>query len=461
MPQPSAWFHFVGDDPITETEIAAELAIAGVQLSSINSIDARDYGVVCFANVSNTLLTFLRETKASTGCRLLALAASASAMHGADSWSLLSAGAAEVLTWSKGLGVAAQISARLERWIAIDLLTKSAFVKESLVGRSLVWRNLVRQVVEAACFTNSPILFTGESGTGKELLARLVHQLDRRSSELRIPRRDLVTVDCTTIAPELSGSELFGHERGAFTGAVSPREGAFALADGATLFLDEVGELPLGLQAQLLRAIQEKTYKRVGGNVWQTTDFRLVCATNRDLIHAADRGEFRVDLYYRIAGSVFRTPPLRERPEDILPLAAHFLKTFRPGEDPHEFDEPVREYLLQRRYPGNVRELRQLVQRIAHRHAGPGPITVGDVPEDDRPSPGEKPDAWPDEHLDKAIAHAIALGAGLKEINHITAETAIRIAVQSEQGSLQRAAKRLGVTDRALQMRKASEALRK
>src|SRR5262249_20244908 len=155
--------------------------------------------------------------------------------------------------------------------------------------------------------------------------------------------------------------ELFGHERGAFTGAVNPREGAFALADGATLFLDEVGELPLRLQAQLLRAIQEKTYKRVGGNVWQTTDFRLVCATNRDLTDAVERGEFRGDLYSRIGGWVFRTPPLRERPEDILPLSTHFLSTFLPEETLPELDEPVREYFLRRPYPGNVRELRQLV----------------------------------------------------------------------------------------------------
>jgi transcriptional regulator with GAF, ATPase, and Fis domain len=193
--------------------------------------------------------------------------------------------------------------------------------------------------------------------------------------------------------------------------------------------------------------------------VWQTTDFRLVCATNRDLAAAVDRGEFRVDLYYRIAGWVFRTPPLRERPEDILPLTAHFLEIFRSGEVPLEPEEPVREYLLHRKYPGNVRELRQLIQRIAHRHVGPGPITVGDIPEDDRPSGGELPHVWPDEHLGIAMTHAIDCGAGLKEISQVTTETAIRIAVQSEGGNLQRAAKRLGVTDRALQLRRASGAL--
>src|SRR5437763_9151048 len=132
--------------------------------------------------------------------------------------------------------------------------------------------------MEAAFFTDAPVLSTGETGTGKELIARLVHSLDARSK-----KRDLVVVDCTTIVPTLSGSEFFGHERGAFTGAVSTREGAFALADGGTLFLDEVGELPLTLQPRLLRVLQEHTYKRVGGNLWQEAKFRLVCATNRNL----------------------------------------------------------------------------------------------------------------------------------------------------------------------------------
>ena len=131
---------------------------------------------------------------------------------------------------------------------------------------------------------------------------------------------------------------MFGHEKGAYTGAVSFREGAFALASGGTLFLDEVGELSLALQPQLLRAVQEKTYKRVGGNVWQDTDFRLVCATNRDLTELVERGQFRLDLYHRIAGWVFRMPALRERREDILPLAEHFLNIARPDEEALEFD---------------------------------------------------------------------------------------------------------------------------
>jgi transcriptional regulator with GAF, ATPase, and Fis domain len=297
------------------------------------------------------------------------------------------------------------------------------------------------------------VLLTGESGTGKEILARLIHKV---SCHDLAPgqRRELITVDCSTLVPELSGSELFGHERGAFTGAHASREGAFALADGATLFLDEVGELPLGLQAQLLRAIQEKTYKRIGANVWQKTNFRLVCATNRDLGALVRAGQFRLDLFHRIAAWVFRTLTIAERREDILPLARHFLRAVLP--ETTDIDPPVRDYLLNRSYAGNIRELRQLVQRIANRHAGRGPITAGDIPEEDRPQEDSLPHAWPDDRLERTIADAIALGVSLRDIGVATTTAAIRIAVRSEHGNLQRAAKRLGVTDRALQMRRAA-----
>src|SRR5262249_5035658 len=143
----------------------------------------------------------------------------------------------------------------------------------------------------------------------------------------------------------LSGSEFFGHERGAFTGAVSQRDGAFALADGGTLFLDEVGELPLPLQAQLLRVVQERTYKRVGGNTWHRTNFRLVCATNRDLLAQVGRGEFRADLYYRIASFVCKLPPLRQRLDDVIPLAEYFLRQMYPNGEPPQLDDAVRAYL--------------------------------------------------------------------------------------------------------------------
>jgi transcriptional regulator with GAF, ATPase, and Fis domain len=343
--------------------------------------------------------------------------------------------------------------ARLQRWQQVDDLLLSPLVQDNLRGAGRAWRRTLRQVVEVAAFTDANVLLIGESGTGKELTARLIHTLDRRTD-----KGQLVVLDCTTVMPELAGSEFFGHERGAFTGATGPRDGAFALANGGTLFLDEVGELPLGLQPQLLRVIQERSYKRLGGSQWSSTRFRLVCATHRDLQAGVAGGSFRGDLYHRIASCVFHLPPLRERREDILVLARQFLAEAHPGREPPPFQEPVRDYLVNRGYPGNVRELRQLMLRIASRHLGDGPITVGDIPDDERPSGSEAdagPPDWRGTDFDDVIRRALCLGVGLRDISAYAAEAAIRIAVGQEDGNLQRAARRLGVTDRALQLRRA------
>ena len=460
MPISTVCFRFWGGDNSCEARVRSGLAAAGIQLTSFGDSTGGQNGIVCFSQVDQGLFSFLQKSCAHANVRVLALAASASILENGGAWHLLHAGAADVMVWN-GVPAAEQVLARLQRWRAIEELTASALRQRplALAGESTAWGCLVRRVVEAGRFSTAPVLLTGESGTGKELLARLVHavgcQADRGGN-----RRELVTVDCSTLLAELSGSELFGHERGAFTGAHSARDGAFALADGATLFLDEIGELPLQLQAQLLRAVQEKTYKRVGGNVWLKSNFRLVCATNRDLQDLVQQGLFRLDLYHRIAGCVFRTLAIRERRQDIVPLARYFLEAIVP-DDGRDFDDAVRHYLVNREYAGNIRELRQLVERMAYRHAGPGPITVGDIPEEDRPAGGVTSNVWPDERLERSIADAISMGASLREISATAAAVAIRIAVQSEQGNLQRAAKRLGVTDRALQMRRAADQLSK
>jgi transcriptional regulator with GAF, ATPase, and Fis domain len=278
-------------------------------------------------------------------------------------------------------------------------------VREHLAGRSPAWIATVRQVVEVAVFSRGSVLLLGESGTGKEVLAGLIHELDRRKG-----KKELVVLDCTTVVPELSGSEFFGHERGAFTGAIAPRDGAFALADGGTLFLDEVGELAPNLQAQLLRVVQEHTFKRVGGNQWHHTEFRLVCATNRDLSEEVGRGQFRSDLYHRIAGRVCRLPPLRDRPEDVLALVEHFLVASSSDGRAPELDAPVREYLLNRDYPGNVRDLQQLVARISDRHVGPGPVTAGGIPSDELAAAADLGD-WQGRWLRGAIQRGLESGA--------------------------------------------------
>jgi len=212
--------------------------------------------------------------------------------------------------------------------------------------------------------------------------------------------------------------------------------------------------------------VQERTYKRVGSNVWQHTSFRLVCATHRDLRGDVATGRFRGDFFHRIASRICYLPPLRERREDVLPLARHFLQQLRSDDPPLEIDAAVAGFLVNRDYPGNVRELKQLVGRIGDRHVGRGPITAGDIPEDERPRCEGAADLAADladlgpalsstVSFDDVVMAALDRGVGLREIGRAAADAAIRLAIASEHGNLQRAAKRLGVTDRALQLRRA------
>jgi transcriptional regulator with GAF, ATPase, and Fis domain len=449
------WFHFYGDDRCSEANIRTTLGNAGVTLCPVQD-SPQEHGIVCFSQVDDQLLDLFRSLRREIKGMMIALSTAPISPDSRMTWRLLAEGASEVLVWDGRSEVASEIRLRFERWRIIDKLAADFASRAALAGESSAWRTLIRRIAEVGRYTDAPVLLIGESGTGKELLARLISLVDSRVANQSGSAPELVVFDCSTIVPELSGSELFGHERGAFTGAINPRDGAFSLADGRTLFLDEIGELPLTLQAQLLRAVQEKKYKRVGGNVWQTSNFRLVCATNRNLQQLIEEGRFRLDLYHRISGWVFQTVPLRDRRDDILPLARFFMNALYAHETPPAFSSTVKELLLNRDYPGNVRELHHLIQRIVHRHVGPGPITAGDIPEEDRPTCEESLRAWPNEQFDKTMSDAILLGAGLKEITQMTTETAIRIAVQSENGNLQRAASKLGVTDRALQLRKAS-----
>jgi transcriptional regulator with GAF, ATPase, and Fis domain len=429
--------------------VCGALSSQGLTIQGDCPAGSRPVGVAIVERANPDELAALGNLRASSDARFVALWMAGSEPPGTLLWELLQAGASDAQLWS-GPEHTPILAARLRRWLEIERVVGGALVKEHLLGESRVWRRALRRMIEIARFTDAGALVTGESGTGKELTARLIHALDPREEKGK-----LVVLDCSTIVPELSGSEFFGHERGAFTGANAMREGAFALANDGTLFLDEIGELPLPLQAQLLRVIQERTYKRLGSSQWQTTQFRLVCATHRDLEAEVAAGRFRGDLYYRVASQIIRLPPLRERPEDVLPLARRFLAEASPAGGAPRFDDAVKEYLLQRSYPGNVRELRQLVLRMASRRAGVGPITVGDVPEEERPAanPGA---GWCGRDLDAVVRRALCQGAGLKEISQKAADAAIRIAVGDAEGNLQRAARRLGVTDRALQLRRAS-----
>jgi hypothetical protein len=293
-----AWLELVDAPEAMARSVMRGLGAIGVRLRRRDPGRGRPRnGVIAFDGSAAAAVDCIRELAAGGTERILALSTSAGVL-GEDSWALLRAGAADVFCWSDPATSARQVAERLRRWQTIDELVACRHIQEFLVGDSPAWQAVLREAVEVARFTDASVLITGESGTGKERVAQLIHELDPRPSKKR-----LVVLDCSTVVPSLSGSEFFGHERGAFTGAAAAREGAFELADGGTLFLDEVGELPVPLQAELLRVIQEGTFKRVGSNTWRKSTFRLVCATNRDLAAEQARGSFRNDFYYRIAAA--------------------------------------------------------------------------------------------------------------------------------------------------------------
>jgi transcriptional regulator with GAF, ATPase, and Fis domain len=395
------------------------------------------------------LLNLLTESSLSTGEKrpfIIALRHIETAEH-KTCWRLLDLGITDVIEWEQEFELTHFLESVYQRNKEIGDMLDSELVSENLVGQSSAWRKFIFEIIEATLFSQASILLIGQSGTGKELISRLVHTLDKR-----VDKKKLIIVDCTTIVPELSGSELFGHERGSYTNAIQSREGAVALANGGTLFLDEVGELPINLQAELLRVLQEGTYKKVGSNSWQKTNFRLVCATNKNLKKSVEQGLFRQDLYFRIADCEFAVPPLNERKQDIPLLVNYFLSSLFTAEQCPKVDKLVMEYLLQRNYPGNVRELKQLVQRMALKHVQHKKITIGEVPLNDRAllCSGEKPGAGP-EDMKTIIRNALLTGEGWWNLKTKISETAIQVALDLEGNNKQKAAERLGVDVRTVQ----------
>jgi DNA-binding NtrC family response regulator len=227
-----------------------------------------------------------------------------------------------------------------------------------IIGQSAPMHG-VYDVIEKVADTPSTVLITGESGTGKELIARALHENSSRKD------KPFVSVNCAAIPPDLLESELFGYERGAFTGAVTSKPGRFELAHGGTLFLDEIAEIPVSMQVKLLRALQEQEFERVGGIKTITVDSRLVAATNRDLKTSLADGEFREDLYYRLNVIHVHLPPLRDRPSDIPLLLEHFVHKFNAKLDRAMtgFEDAAMRRLLRYGWPGNIRELENVVER--------------------------------------------------------------------------------------------------
>ena len=304
---------------------------------------------------------------------------------------------------------------------------------ENIIGRSTRMR-AVFALVERVAKTNSTVLLQGESGTGKELIARAIHFSSPRSEHR------FLSINCGAMPESLLESELFGHERGAFTGAVRDKRGLFQEAHRGTLFLDEIGEMSQPMQVKLLRALQDRTVRRVGGTAEEAVDVRIIAATNRDLQERIAHGDFREDLYYRINVIPIQLPPLRDRREDIALLADHFLRKLASGlgQPPRRLSKEALRLLESHLWPGNVRELENLIERAVALSAS-DPIGPADFPDDlarqHPPAPAEI--TLPESGLDLEI-----------HLDRIRAEL-MRQALERSGGVQTQAAELLGMTFRS------------
>ncbi len=309
---------------------------------------------------------------------------------------------------------------RENRWLREELFHH--FGIENLVGQSPPFLQVLEKVRRVAP-TDATVLLTGETGTGKDVIARAIHLLSRRAS------RSFISVNCAALPEQLLESELFGHVKGAFTGAVASRKGLIEEATGGTFFLDEIGSIPLSVQAKLLHVLENKTIRRLGENRETPVDVRIIAATNRDLQDALRRGEFREDLYYRLNVVTIHLPPLRARREDIPLLAHHFLRRFcqRDQKAILGFSEAAMAALISYAFPGNVRELRHLIEQAVALSSGQW-ITLADLPAHVRiaaPAPEER-------ELETVL-------------NHVERDLILQ-AIQRNEGHLERTARDLGMS---------------
>ncbi len=298
---------------------------------------------------------------------------------------------------------------------------------EGIIGESGRMQEVL-SLVHRVAGSDATVLIQGESGTGKELIAKAIHYASPRASG------PLVKVNCAALPESLLESELFGHEKGAFTGALASRQGRFELAHGGTLFLDEIGDLPLHLQVKLLRVLQEREFERVGSSRPITADVRLIAATHRDLAAGVKAGQFRDDLYYRLNVVTIVIPPLRERREDIPPLIDHFVRKFaEANRKPIAGMTPAaRELLLRYDYPGNVRELENLIERAVV------------LTRDDVIGPADLPVTLQD--VTTELAEPARLTAAVEALER----RLIRKALDESDGVQTRAAETLGISERVL-----------
>jgi DNA-binding NtrC family response regulator len=306
---------------------------------------------------------------------------------------------------------------------------------EQIVGESVKIRE-VKNLIKTVAATDARVLVLGESGTGKELVAGAIHYLSTRKNE------NYVRINCAAIPETLLESELFGHEKGAFTGAVRQKPGRVEEADGGTIFLDEIADMGKPLQAKLLRFLEDGSFMRVGGTEELRVDVRLIAATNRDIAKAIASGDFREDLFHRLNVVQFNLPPLRERGEDVLLLADYFLRHFRAkmGKNVGAFSSAAKHKLLQQHWPGNVRELRNVVERALILETGT------------EIQPADLPDFLVEARLQKASA-TIAPDESLDAALERHEREIIHAALEQENFNLTRAAERLKLTRHALRYR--------
>ncbi|MFB3925365.1 MAG: sigma-54-dependent transcriptional regulator [Syntrophales bacterium] len=307
----------------------------------------------------------------------------------------------------------------------------------------------VRDYIKKVAPTMTTVLITGETGTGKELIAHAVHRMSPRKSN------PFIKINCAAIPEHLMESELFGYERGAFTGAVYKKPGRFELAHKGTLFLDEIGEIPKAMQVKLLQVIQDQEFERVGGLRTIKVDVRLIAATNRNLLQDVKEGRFREDLFYRINVFPVHLPPLRERKEDIIPLVDFFLDKFNKklSRTVRRADPAVTDLFLQYNWPGNIRELENLIERLVLMVQG-DTITLVDIPNDLRTA-AEAASSAKTEKRDKAFKDII------KSQTEEVEKQIIMKALDECNGNVTRAARQLGVSRKGLQLKMIKYNLRK
>ncbi len=329
-----------------------------------------------------------------------------------------------------------QMMAAVERYLNRQQVQRENFVlrqqveqifdSSGMVGECDAIKS-VCQVIKRVAPMRSTVLIAGESGTGKELAARAIHRWSGRSGSF-------VPVNCGAVSTELLESELFGHVKGAFTGAHQAREGLFSYANGGTLFLDEIGELPLSMQAHLLRSIEERMIRPVGSNREMAIDVRIIAATNRDLARELSRGNFREDLYYRLNVLAIHMPSLKDRADDIPLLAQHFIGTLSAdlGVEPHQLSEVEMERLKRYDWPGNIRELKNVIERCLLLNKSPSQCVTGGTGSEDQHDPSDEEHSMRLEDIER---------------RHI-----IRI-LQREGGNKSAAARILGVSRKTLERR--------